>query len=86
MDGICWFTKEQDGYSVVEYKNDKVDRLFNVEIPSQHALPTVHFPLDEVYLVGNGNSKFTLYAKAGIKFFNSKSVTKFFLNPFERTK
>ena len=77
MDGICWFTKEQDGYSVVEYKNDKIDRLFNVEISNEHALPTVHFPLDEVYLIGNGNSKFTLYAKAGINFSIQNLATKF---------
>ena len=79
MDAICWFSREQDGYAVIQggyrflrrffsivhnnpilkYKNDKIDRLFDVNIPHEHALPTVHFPLDEVYLVGDGNRHFT---------------------------
>ena len=42
-----------------KYRNDKIDRLFDVNIPHEHALPTVHFPLDEVYLVGDGNRHFT---------------------------
>lgn len=63
MSGIWWVTREQDGYGIVEYRQGKVNRLFDCQVPHEHALPTVHFPLDELYVIGNGNRQFTVYAK-----------------------
>ena len=55
MNSIFWFSKSRDGlYHVNEFVDSsrKIERLFCIPIKSDNHLPTIHFPLDEVYIIG----------------------------------
>ena len=47
--------------------NGKVEKVFNIPIESDNHVPSIHFPLDEIYVIGHGNLKFSVYAKRDVK-------------------
>ena len=48
--------------------NNESSNLLQLPIPDNHALPTIHFPLSNVYFISHGDGSFAVYQGPDKKF------------------
>lgn len=63
---IYWFDLHTDGayyLSRINCKTNAIQQLRQVDVKSRNVLPTVHFPLEEMYVVSTGDGDFSLYTE-----------------------